>query len=149
MHLVRTTQGWVPLSCIHNIQDENINNANNMCQYCKFKFKTGNPKICSNCQRSFHYKCYKKVKVNQDFCNICISEQLPFHTNDTDNEPNITDIILPSLAPENIFDCLKGKGLQFIHLNARSIFHKLPEIDYIAKKVNPAIISVSELEKVI
>ena len=129
---------------VNNIQDENINNANNICNYCKCKFKTGNPKICLNCQRSFHYKCYKQVKLSKDFCNICISEQLPFHTNDTDNEPNITDIIIPSLAPENIFECLEGKGLQFIHLNARSMFHKLPEIDYIAKKVNPAIISISE-----
>ena len=61
---------------------------------------------------------------------------MPFHTNDTDNEPNITDIIIPSLAPENIFECLEGKGLQFIHLNARSMFHKLPELHYIAKKIS-------------
>ena len=65
-------------------------------------------------------------------------------TSNIDDDSHTTDIIIPSQVADNIFDCLKGKGLHFIHINARSMFHKLPELQYIASLTNPAIISISE-----
>ena len=45
---------------------------------------------------------------------------------------------------DNIFDCFKRRGLHFIHINTRSIFHKLSEIKVLALKIKPAVISISE-----
>ena len=42
------------------------------------------------------------------------------------------------------FECFKNKGLHFLHANARSIFHKLPELKLIAKQSNAAVIAISE-----
>ena len=62
---------------------------------------------------------------------------------DIDNEATQT-LIYPSQTQDNMFDCFKAKGLHFIHINARSMFHKLPELVYIANKSKAAIISITE-----
>ena len=53
-------------------------------------------------------------------------------------------LINPSQMPENIFDCFKRRGLHFIHINARSMFHKISEIRLLAMKIKPAVISITE-----
>ena len=46
--------------------------------------------------------------------------------------------------PDNTYDCFNRRGLHFIHINARSMFHKISEIRLLALKIKPAIISISE-----
>ncbi|CAL4133812.1 unnamed protein product, partial [Meganyctiphanes norvegica] len=78
--------------------------------------------------------------------------ELPFHDCDENgdiaavlsDENNNNNNVTPSEAPDDIFDIFKNKGLHFIHINARSMFNKLSEIQYIAKKTKPAIISITE-----
>ena len=50
----------------------------------------------------------------------------------------------PSQMPDNTFDCFKRRGLHFIHINARSMLHKLTEIKLLALKIKPAVITISE-----
>ena len=74
---------------------------------------------------------------------------LPFYmcdtvqTNDNENETTQT-LVYPSQTQDDIFDCFKNKGLHFIHINARSMFYKLPELEYIANKTKAAILSITE-----
>ena len=136
-----------------------------ICDYCQTHIKTGNKKRpCNNCKSNFHPNCYDKVSLNEQLCNICLSMELPYytcneysennteileisHNNENNNsDTNIPEIrpINPSEAPEDFFDCLKSKGVHFVHINARSMFHKLTEIQSIADNVKPAIISITE-----
>ena len=80
----------------------------------------------------FHEYNYNNPLILEDFINI--------------NAINIreTSLINPSQMPDNLFDCFKRRGLHFIHINARSMFHKLSEIKLLALKIKPAIISISE-----
>ena len=61
---------------------------------------------------------------------------------------NITNIqyntVRPSDLTDDHFDCFKRKGLHFIHINARSLYPKLSELDIIAKKSRAAVIGVTE-----
>ena len=74
---------------------------------------------------------------------------LPFYMcdtvqiNDSENETTQT-LVYPSQTQDDIFDCFKNKGLHFIHINARSMFYKLPELEYIANKTKAAILSITE-----
>ena len=42
------------------------------------------------------------------------------------------------------WECFKKKGLHFIHANARSVYHKVPELKIIAKKTRAAVIAITE-----
>ncbi|CAL4066470.1 unnamed protein product [Meganyctiphanes norvegica] len=117
--------------------------VNYICQLCRCNIRTKKANIlCNNCLNSYHPGCFKKINIDNKSCNMCISMELPFHdfigngeilaVLPDDNNNNIT----PSEAPEDIFDVFKNKGLHFIHINARSMFHKLSELVYIAKKLN-------------
>ena len=124
--------------------DIHIDDQNFLCNYCRCDVIIGNYNIlCNNCQSLYHRTCYNEVKLGDNFCKLCISKQLPFFTCEIDDELEIEDIVI-SQAPENIFECFKSKGLHFIHINARSMLHKLPELQYIAQIANPAIIAISE-----
>ena len=76
---------------------------------------------------------------------------LPFHqptesfTDDTLNGKN-QHFTESSKSTEDYsqFDCFERKGLHFMHLNVRSLLHKLSEINRFASTCRPAIISVSE-----
>ena len=46
--------------------------------------------------------------------------------------------------PDNTYECFRRRGLHFIHVNARSLFHKMSEIRILVQKSNPAILSVTE-----
>ena len=63
-----------------------------------------------------------------------------------DNAPYIhgTSLINSSQMPDNMYNCFNRRDLQFIHINAHSMFHKLSEIRLLALKIKPAIISISE-----
>ena len=43
-----------------------------------------------------------------------------------------------------MYEYFKKKGLHFIHVNARSLYYKMSEIRYIAKKTNAAVIAITE-----
>ena len=53
-------------------------------------------------------------------------------------------VIRPSLVTGNRFDCFKRKGLHFVHLNARSMYHKLSELKLLVMKSNLAVLSITE-----
>ena len=84
-------------------------------------------------------------------CNICLSASLPFH-NFIDNAlDNSLDMIADSNCYSSLnnltsadWGCFKRKGLHFIHANARSIFHKVSELELISKNTNAAIIAITE-----
>ena len=50
----------------------------------------------------------------------------------------------PSQADSNLFECFQRKGLHFIHINVRSLVHKISELRLIATKTRAAVISISE-----
>ena len=54
------------------------------------------------------------------------------------------NVIRPSQISDDKFECFKSKGLHFIHINARSIFHKLSEIKLLTNKCKPAILAITE-----
>ena len=55
--------------------------VNVICKCCQKSIKTSNKKrSCNNCVSIFHPKCYKTVSINDNLCNICLSQQLPFYT---------------------------------------------------------------------
>ncbi|CAL4119867.1 unnamed protein product, partial [Meganyctiphanes norvegica] len=129
--------------------------VNYICQFCKCNVKTKNANIlCNTCHTSYHPRCFEKAKVNEKYCNFCIlmpSTELPFHDCDENGDiaavlsdensnnninNNNNNNVTPSEAPEDIFDIFKNKGLHFIHINARSMFNKLSEIQYMAKRLN-------------
>ena len=128
------------------------------CQYCDENFTLRKTKrLCKHCKSIFHTKCFKKVSRKEPKCSICISIALPFHKYNynkcstlenlnTIENANIleTSLINPSQMPDNMYDCFNRRGLHFIHINARSMFHKLSEIRLLALKIKPAIISISE-----
>ena len=62
----------------------------------------------------------------------------------TDNNVNNQRVIRPSLVTDSRFDCFKKKGLHFVHLNARSIFHKVSELKLIARQHKIAVFSITE-----
>ena len=113
----------------------------NICGHCIKPFKCGNKKhSCLNCHSTFHPKCYKSVNIGNNMCKICLLSELPFFNSEVDlndiNYDQKTQVTFnPSSMPDNIFECFKSKGLNFVHINARSLFPKLSEIRLLAKKV--------------
>ena len=54
---------------------------NVICKHCQKSIKAANKKrSCNNCESMYHPRCYKRVSINDNLCNICLSQQLPFHT---------------------------------------------------------------------
>ena len=110
--------------------------------------------ICKKCFSTFHPRCFSKVKVDNEFCKLCISKELPFHFFNYEQEflghvgnidiLNTQNVFTVVDNPDNLYECLKNKGLHFLHLNAQSMFRKLPQFQYIADKYNPAIIAITE-----
>ncbi|CAL4218293.1 unnamed protein product, partial [Meganyctiphanes norvegica] len=53
-------------------------------------------------------------------------------------------LVKPSQLPNDKLNCFNRRGLHFIHINARSMLHKLSEIKLLAMKIKPAVISITE-----
>ena len=109
---------------------------------------------CIDCNIKVHKKCEQANISNSYICNLCSYKLLPFNnifdvnfeynanilgTNDVNSIADGSN----RLSDEN-FECFKKKGLHFLHANARSIFHKLPELKIIAKHSKAAVIAISE-----
>ena len=54
------------------------------------------------------------------------------------------NVAKPSEVGDNLFECFNRKGLHFIHINARSLFHKISELKILAQKSHAAVICVTE-----
>ena len=129
---------------------------NNSCSMCEDAIgHTDDYFVCNECTNYFHQICCKYTNNRDDFiCNLCTSNFLPFSSLDTinfdeeSNSENIGNIqnlrLKPSELPDNHYECFKRKGLHIIHLNIRSLFPKLFELDIIAKKSNAAVICITE-----
>ena len=121
-----------------------------ICQYCRDHIKTKNKHIsCNNCFYIYHPRCFKKARNFGNYCSNCISIELPYANNDfnsefLDNALDLNDSLSLFDEEGNQFDIFKNKGLHFIHINARSMFNKFFEIEYIVKKSKAAIVSISE-----
>ena len=103
---------------------------------------------CSSCDIKCHTRClYNSNCTNSDFiCNQCSLGSLPFviHDNaDSDLHSKSTSINSVNTDPE-LYKCFTDKGLNFIHLNVRSLLPKLSELKLIASKTKASIIAISE-----
>ena len=119
---------------------------------------------CQYCNMKVHLKCNNFSESSHFSCNLCTYNFLPFslyednipvnndiHTannnndnnNNDNNNNNYNNNPLNKLTNAN-WECFKKKGLHFIHANARSIFHKLPELELISKNTNAAIIALQK-----
>ena len=133
-----------------SIENDASQDFQNICEFCRCNIKVKNKNIqCNTCLSSFHPRCYRKASFDNSHCNICLAQAMPFYMCDLIQETDIGNettqtLIYPSQTQDNMFDCFKEKGLHFIHINARSMFHKLPELVYIANKSKAAIISITE-----
>ncbi|CAC5376664.1 unnamed protein product [Mytilus coruscus] len=121
--------------------------------------------MCDQCDLWFHIKCmnitvtsYNILSQSDDewYCSKC---QLPnfsdsFFEDDDQNqhddnncEPeSVSSTETPkndNLHSDEVFKCFQ-KGMHFIHLNARSLLTKIPELQTIAFKTKAAVISVTE-----
>ena len=91
--------------------------------------------------------CKISIETSYSICSLCVNNLPSSLADDLVNNANdiqLTSLIQPSEMPDNQFDCFKRRGLHFIHINARSMFHKLTEIKVLALKIKPAVISISE-----
>ena len=75
-------------------------------------------------------------------------KELPFYNceqicESTNNNEQL-NVTYPSRVTDDGFKILESKRLHFVHLNACSIFHKIPELRLIAKEYSPAVISITE-----
>ena len=96
---------------------------NVICKCCQKSIKTSNKKRSCNCCGSiFHPKCYKTVSINDNLCNICLSQELPFYTFNEDSKFDTLileqSLINPSEMPESTYNCFRTRGLHLIYINA-------------------------------
>ena len=61
-----------------------------------------------------------------------------------DVAPDYTVSTRPSEADDKMFEPFKNKGLHIIHINSRSVIHKIEEIKILSYKVKAAVICVTE-----
>ena len=128
----------------------------------------------SSCSNKVHLKCILSQDFNSVsyICRLCLIHELPFsklqdtdsfqdvptvnvsssHSQHSSAEPSFytdtstgpSSTTLPSSASDDHFQCFVNKGLNFIHLNVRSILPKLSELKLIAMNTNAAVICLSE-----
>ena len=94
--------------------------------------------------------CVNLVEVNS-ICNCCTASKLHFANsnkedvdNNFDSSNNNTYVINPTTAENIHLQCFASKGLHFIHVKARSLLPKIPELSIIAQKTKASIISITE-----
>ena len=98
------------------------------------------------CTREITIKNYDEIVANDlelNFvCNSSLSN-LPFSDNFATPEttPETPNIDMNDTAQ---FECFQRKGLHFIHINARSMLPKMSELRWLATKIKPAVLTVSE-----
>ena len=127
------------------------------CSYCEAEITYNNRYLsCQECNIRVHLECNHYSESSHFLCNMCSFEFLPFsqhndsiclddnmHTmnyNEGDNDMNSNAINYNNVG----WGHFKNKGLHFLHINARSLFHKVSEINKISKRTNAAVIAVSE-----
>ena len=120
---------------------------------------------CDTCDRWTHVKCtnsfstarYDEI-VNSDesfefYCAKCLLNELPVVNADTEPDTYASENAVldhtqpePDDGPVTTYPdvVLPRKGLHFIHLNARSLRNKLPEVTILAEQTQAAVIAVSE-----
>ena len=113
-----------------------------------------------DCERWTHIKCTGTITdkkydalIHGDeeiafLCNSCLWNELPQHT-DEDDEPNNSGSTSQSQQDEespadSIRNIFPRKGTHFIHINARSLRHKICDLTVISDQIRPAIIAVTE-----
>ena len=122
---------------------------------------------CDLCEQWTHIKCSETITlaayneaVNCDLelnfvCDKCQLMQLPspdiFNDPATDSDPCTTEddsIAIneteDTLQLDETFLPFRKKGLHFIHINARSLRRKIPEINILTQKTNASIVAVTE-----
>ena len=130
-------------------------NVVDKCGVCVNSIKTNSRILsCSECNIKVHKKCEQANISHSYICNLCLYKLLPFNNifdEFLDDNTNYVGLNNANPMVDNTsnynakqFECFKNKGLHFLHANARSIFHKLPELKLIAKQSNAAVIAISE-----
>lgn len=142
------------------------------CVYCEKGVRSNSRAVsCDNCDQWVHIACaniskegYDEiVKSGDDFdfmCNRCLCNVLPnlsvnssMNIDDSivsEEEPDLSmdgrnsNFNIPSEASVDHFQCFRRKGLHFIHLNTRSLLHKIEELRILASKTSAAVIGCTE-----
>ena len=114
---------------------------------------------CDMCDNWTHVKCSDSITIAAynnavetdavlNFtCNKCQLLQLPsspdiFNESSASNESS-ADLTEP-VVDEDVFIPFKTKGLHLIHANARSLRHKIPELNIIIQRTNASVVAVTE-----
>ena len=149
-------------------EQERVYTPKHPCSRCG-KGVTGRSRAisCDSCDQWTHNKCagmfsndqYDELCSNSGefafLCNQCTLHALPF-ADDIDHPCVITqgDDFSSEIADDTAdqstnerpldFECLHSKGLNFIHLNVRSLLPKLDELRILAANTKVAVIGVTE-----
>ena len=127
---------------------------------------------CDSCDRWTHVKCSNMISVakydeivknDEDFnyvCNTCIQDELPLgliQDDQTSPEVNPNTSPLPEVNPNisplldaNVSDStsysqiFQKKGLHLLHINIRSLRHKIGQLALLAQESKASIIAVTE-----
>ena len=107
----------------------------------------------------------KQALINNYICNQCCVQELPNYVSDDDDDDD--DLLTPTLEDaedlasdsaaelslpadsaaeqsSSIYDCLKQKGLHFLHINIRSLLMKIDDVRHMVNEAQPTVVAVSE-----
>ena len=133
-----------PFICAHCSEPSAIGNT--IMDFIQDFIQAFRKPTCKNGHHTFHHNCYKIATRKNNSCKLCPLNELPFLNSDTTYEQNSFEnvTINPSTMPDDLFECLKKKGLHFVHINARSLPPKLSEIMLLVEKYKIAVLTISE-----
>ena len=129
------------------------------CIKCQVKVRANSRAVnCDMCEDWIHIKCadislkdYKNLIKKESFnyvCDRCNAHSLPFYDSDEiafskdfNSEP--VQGIKEDVS-DNLFDPMKKKGLNFIHLNIRSLLPKIDQLRDLVLKARPTVLGLTE-----
>ena len=114
---------------------------------------------CDSCEEWTHIKCSGEIsntqyenaiRLDADInytCSPCQLKELPDPS--VNDDPPPVEIVTPPTSPPDHqdaeqFKIFQKKGLNFIHVNIRSLRNKITELSIIANKTGASIVAVSE-----
>ena len=151
---VKCNSSYTSTNCSNSDTSTKPTRGRETCLHCDKGFNYRSKFItCNRCSQRVHSRCLGLAKdqsdilvnaQNQSFvCNYCNMEDLPFLCEDYPEDDPEIDQDLPTDSEDN-FQCFSRKGLHFIHLNVRSLVHKLEQIKRIAELSKATVMCFTE-----
>ncbi|XP_071959824.1 uncharacterized protein [Antedon mediterranea] len=159
-----------PESNMNHNNNTNRNTPPIHCHVCERKIAKNRQQLkCFNCSRNFHASCvyinphrfrtFLKNRSSDWCCHLCALPKLndlffsiSSDTNENDALLNLDPLVCginndSSSNSDSIIDpaeVLKGKGMHFLHVNARSLLPKISELRTLVGGTKVAVIAVTE-----